>query len=128
VTTANFNVPTSNFKEYLVIRVLTLVSLLLVMAVGCARVPGGLSPSNIPLTPGGYTPLGPVKGSDCKISLFGVLAVSGGNQLPDAVAEAKRANPNADALVDISVDLNSKFFILWGQTCTIVQATAVSVP
>ena len=32
-----------------------------------------------------------------------------------------------DALIDISIDLSSKFFSLWTQNCTEVHATAVRV-
>ena len=88
------------------------------------RAPGGVAASNIPLEQGGYTPIGRVSGSDCKINLLGIIPVSGGNQISDAMRDAQG---NADALVNISVDLVSKFWILWSSTCTEVRATAVSL-
>lgn len=98
--------------------------LLLAFAAGCTRSPGGVAPSNIPLAPGGYTEIGRAKGSDCKVNLLGILPLSGGNRLDQALEKAVR-DGNGDALVNITVDRNSKFFILWSQTCTIVYGTAV---
>ena len=61
----------------------------------CIRVPGGIAPSNIPLSQGGYTVLGPTVAQDCKINLFGVLAISGGNHVADAVRNALPKFPAA---------------------------------
>lgn len=45
----------------------------------------------------------------------------------DAMREALRKESNADALINITVDRVSKYFILWSQTCTEVRATAVRI-
>lgn len=103
-----------------------LVSILLVAASGCARTPGGVTASNIPLEPGGYIPLGHVGASDCKVNLLGLIPVSGGNHIEDAMKRAQQKG-GGDALVNITVDLVSKYFVLWSQTCTEVRATAVRV-
>lgn len=95
-------------------------------SMGCFRSPGGLAPSNIPLSQGGYTVLGDVRASDCKYNLLGLIPVSGGNQTADAVTEALGDRPGTDALVNISVEAVSSYFILWSQACTDVRATAVS--
>jgi hypothetical protein len=102
------------------------VSLIALLA-GCTRIPGGVAPSTIPLEPGGYTMIGPVSASDCKVNLLGLIPISGGNNLHQAIREAKD-DRGADALIEVTVDLVSKYFILWSQTCTNVHATAVSVP
>jgi hypothetical protein len=94
-------------------------------ATACTRMPGGIAPSNIPLSPGGYTELGPVEAQDCKVNLLLFIPVSGANNLPDAVKRALGRRPGTDALVNITVDRVTKFFILWTQTCTQVFATAV---
>lgn len=107
--------------------VILLAAILSILSAGCARSPGGVSASNIPLSQGGYTPLGRVAASDCKVNLFGILPVSGGNHVADATQKALAQRPGAEALVDISVDRVGKYFILWSQTCTEVRATAVSV-
>jgi hypothetical protein len=83
--------------------------------------------SNIPLPPGGYVPLGPVAASDCSVTLLCPLPVSGGNQIADAMKGALSRRPGTDALVNITVDRVSKFFLLWCQTCTEIRATAVSL-
>ena len=54
-------------------RVTLLIALCLALP-GCVRIPGGIAPSNIPLSQGGYTIVGPVIAQDCKIDLFGVAA------------------------------------------------------
>ncbi len=112
------------------LRIAAMTIALCLASAGCARYPGGIAPSNIPLTPGSYTPLGPVVGEDCKVDLLGIIPVSGGNDLSQALEEAKKKNPAAlgGALIEITVDRNSKFFILWSQICTVVKATAVSIP
>jgi len=84
-----------------------------------------VAPSNIPLDPNSYDVIGPTSGSDCKVNLFGLLPVSGGNQVSDALQEALNRRPGTEAMVQITVDRVSKFFILWTQTCTEVRGLAV---
>ena len=110
------------------IRSLTLLFAAALLVSGCLRVPGGVAPSNIPLEQGRYTVLGPVEAQDCKINVLGILPVSGGNQVADAIKRALARSPGADALVGVTIDRVTKFFILWTQTCTEVRAMAVSVP
>lgn len=107
--------------------IVILVLSLILFAAGCTRLPGGVAPSNIPLEPGGYLEIGPVSASDCKVNLFGILPVSGSNRVADAVRSALLKESQADALINISIDLSSKYFILWSQTCTEVHATAVRI-
>jgi len=106
------------------LRVLVLVGLL--TTAGCTRMPGGIAPSNIPLPPDGYTRLRDVTASDCKINLLGLIPVSSGNFIHDAMDEALEQVEGADALVEITVERVTKYFILWSQTCTEVRASAVS--
>ncbi len=94
---------------------------------GCTRLPGGIAPSNIPLPPDGYTRLRDVKASDCKVNLLGLIPVSGSNRIADAMDEALDEVEGADALVDITVERVTMYFILWSQTCTEVRGTAVDV-
>ena len=107
--------------------ILTALLSLLTIA-GCTRMPGGIAPSTIPLTPGGYTSIREVEGSDCKVNLLGLIPVSGSNYIADAMDEALEEVPGAAALVDVTGERVSKFFILWSQTCTEVRGTAVTIP
>jgi hypothetical protein len=102
---------------------LALLSCLSMMA--CARSPGGVSASNVPVAQDGYRTLGKVAVSDCKVNLLMVLPISGSNYLWNAVEEAMREIPGTDALVNITVDRVTKVFILWSQRCTEVRDTAV---
>lgn len=105
--------------------VVVVVALVGLALTGCVRYPGGIAPSNVPLHPDGYTVIGPVESQDCKVNLFGVLPVSGGNQVSDAVKNALSKSPGADALVEVTIDRVTKWFILWSQTCTEIRAMAV---
>jgi len=107
------------------IRVALLLALCLA-ASGCVRIPGGVAPSNIPLSQGGYTVLGPAVAQDCKINLLGLIPISGGNHVADAIKRAQAEVPGSNALVNITVDRVTKYFILWSQTCTEVRALAVT--
>ncbi len=109
------------------IRASSLFLIVCIACLGCVRSPGGVSPSNIPLQQDGYRVLGPVEAADCKFNLLGIIPISGGNNLNDAVDEAMNERNGADALINISVETVGKYFILWSQGCTIVRATAVTI-
>lgn len=92
----------------------------------CSHISGGASPSTMPLGPGSYNELGPVRGTDCVYSLFGVIPLSTGNETKKAISNAIAEKPGATALVKVSADTYSQFFILFGRTCTQVDGVAVS--
>ncbi len=77
-------------------------------------------------SPGSYTELGRTKGNDCVYFLFGFLPISGGNETHAAVQKAIR-HGNGDALINVTSDTYSQFFIVFTRTCTQVKATAVRV-
>ena len=94
---------------------------------GCSHYPGGIAPSTIPLAPGGYTVVKEdVQGSDCRVALLGILPVSGGNRTDAAIREAILSAPNANALVNVTADAYTQYWILWSHTCTVVRGTAVT--
>ncbi len=92
---------------------------------GCMHHPGGIAPSTRPLAPGGYTELGKVRGQDCVYHLLGFIPVTGGNETRNAVEDALRMKPLADALVEVTVDGYFQYFILFSRACTQVYGTAV---
>ena len=92
---------------------------------GCMHHPGGITPSTKPLAPGGYTELGKVRGQDCVYHLLGLIPVTGGNEMRNAVEDALRTKPLADALVEVTVDGYFQYFILFSRACTQVYGTAV---
>jgi len=99
----------------------------LLLLAGCTHYPGGIAPSTIPLAPGGYTVVKEhVEGSDCLIALLMILPVSAGNRTHKAVDDALAKAPGATALVNVTSDAYSQYWILWSNTCTEVRGTAVT--
>ena len=92
---------------------------------GCMHHPGGIAPSTKPLAPGGYTELGKVRGQDCVYHLLGLIPVTGGNEMRNAIEDALRTKPLADAMVEVTVDGYFQYFILFSRACTQVYGTAV---
>jgi len=103
-----------------------LLGALLVLS-GCIHYPGGIAPSTIPLAQGGYTVVKDhVEGSDCLVAILGILPVSGGNRTDNAIKDALKEAPGATALVNVTSDAHSQYWILWSSTCTEVRGTAVT--
>lgn len=92
---------------------------------GCMHHPGGIAPSTKPLSPGGYIELGKVRGQDCVYHLLGLIPVTGGNEMRNAIEDALRTKPLADAMVEVTVDGYFQYFILFSRACTQVYGTAV---
>ncbi|HEX2055641.1 MAG TPA: hypothetical protein VHF07_04050 [Nitrospiraceae bacterium] len=92
---------------------------------GCFHHPGGIAPSTRPLNQNGYTVLGKVEGRDCVYHILGLIPVTDGNELKEAVADAMKKKPYADALTEVTVDAYWQFFILFSRGCTQVYGTAV---
>ncbi len=99
---------------------------LLVGLSGCAHYAGGIAASTIPLTPGSYQTLGQVEGNDCVYSLLGMIPLSSGNETRKAIEDAISQKEGATALIEVTSDTYSQFYILYGRTCTQVYGTAVA--
>ena len=95
------------------------------LTAGCMHHPGGIAPSTKPLAPGGYTELGKVRGQDCVYHLLGLIPVTGGNEMRNAVEDALRTKPLADAMVEVTVDGYFQYFVLFSRACTQVYGIAV---
>lgn len=106
---------------------IVVVLLATVVTTGCMHQPGGIAPATKPLAPGGYTELGKVRGQDCVYHLLGLIPVTGGNEMRNAIEDALRTKPLADALVEVTVDGYYQYFILFSRACTQVYGTAVEL-
>ena len=93
---------------------------------GCVHHAGGIAPSTIPLSPDSYRILGNVKGQDCVYYLFGLIPVSNGNETRVAVHKALSREPSATALINVTSDTFSQWFVAVTRTCTQVYGTAVT--
>ena len=93
---------------------------------GCTHYSGGIAASTTPLTAGAYQTLGEVEGSDCVYSLLGMIPLSSGNETRKAIQDAISQKEGATALIEVTSDTYSQFYILYGRTCTQVYGTAVA--
>ena len=110
-------------RSKILITVAGLVAVL--SASGCFHYPGGIAPSTKPLAPNGYTVLGKVEGRDCFYHILGIIPVTDGNELKEALADAMKKKPYADALIDVTADAYWQWFLLFTRGCTQVHGTAV---
>ena len=93
---------------------------------GCMHISGGSAPSTKPLAAGSYRELGPARGEDCVYHLFGLIPLSNGNETKDAIADALTKQKGASALVNVSADTYTQYFILFSRHCTQVDGIAVA--
>ena len=98
--------------------------LLLALLSGCAMIPGGVAPSNIPLDGRSYTVIGPVKKTDSRVYLLGFLPVSGANTTRDAIEEAIRSR-KGDAMINITVEAYSQYWIVFSRFVTRVEGDVI---
>jgi hypothetical protein len=109
-------------------RLASLVLIASLALAACSHAPGGIAPSTTPVAPGGYKVLKTdVEGSDCLVSLLMIVPLSNGNTTHEAIADAIKQVPGANALIDVSSDSYSQIWILWRNTCTVVHGSAVAV-
>lgn len=95
-------------------------------AFGCIHAAGGVASSTVPIQPGSYRVLGQAKGTDCAYRLLGFLPIGGSNRTSQAVDKAVGDVSGATALVNVSVDTWTHYWILFSNTCTEVRGTAVA--
>lgn len=105
--------------------VLWLGALGLALGTGCSHISGGIAPSTIPIEPGSYEVLGPVGGRDCVYRLFGIIPLSNGNETRSAMQDALAKRPGTTALIQVSSDTYSQFWVVFTRSCTQVYGTAV---
>ena len=103
---------------------LTVFSLLLLFAVGCAHTPGGICASTVPIDGRDYMVLGPAKATSTAVYLFNFIPVSGSSSLRDAKNAAIRSK-GADALIDVTAESYSQFWIVFSKSTIMVEGTAI---
>jgi hypothetical protein len=91
---------------------------------GCARNAGGIAPSTTPINGRAYDIIGPAEGSDVRVTLLGILPVSDGNDTREAVANAIKSS-GGDALINVTVENVSRYWILWATNQTQVFGDAI---
>jgi len=94
---------------------------------GCLHQAVAMSPSSEPIAPGSYEKIGPASGQDCLWKLFGILPITSGNTLQGAMREAVNDKDGTDALVQVTADTFTQFFIVISRECTQVDGVAVRV-
>jgi|GEM_PF-626171 hypothetical protein len=99
-------------------------SLLLLLAVGCAHTPGGIAASTVPIDGRDYMVLGPAKATSTAVYLFNFIPVSGSSSLRDAKNAAIRSK-GADALIDVTAESYSQFWIIFSKSTIMVEGTAI---
>lgn len=92
--------------------------------VGCLRVPSGLAPSNTPLGARQYTVTGPAFGTDTATVLFGIIPITAPDNTQRAIDQAV-ANAGADALIDVTVETVSKYYIIFSTYTIEVRGKAI---
>ena len=73
----------------------------------------------------GVVGTGTVHGEDCAYYLLGIIPLSNGNDLHEAIADAMKQKPMADAMIEVTVDFYWQWWILFSRVCTQVHGTAV---
>jgi hypothetical protein len=98
------------------------VALAFVSSIGCTY-PGGFAPSTIPVSER-YVELGSEEeGSSCGYT-FLMLPLTSPNSVPDIIEEMIK-NKGGDALVNVSSDSSSTFFLLGFANCVNIRGTVV---
>ena len=100
------------------------ISLMLLLAVGCAHTPGGIAASTVPIDGRNYMVLGPAKATSTAVYLFNFLPVSGSSSLRDAKNAAIQSK-GADALIDVTAEAYSQFWIIFSKSTIMVEGTAI---
>jgi hypothetical protein len=90
----------------------------------CIYRPGGIAPSNIPLEGRSYRVVGETASTDSAVRLLGILPVSGSNTTRQALDAAIRRR-SADALIDITVEHYTQYWILFSRHVTAVRGLAI---
>ena len=104
---------------------LSFIALAAMLFAGCIHRPIVLTTSTKPLAQNGYTVIGRTGGEDCAYYLLGLIPLTNGNELHEAVADAMKKKPLGDAMIEVTVDYYFQWWILFTRACTQVHGTVV---
>lgn len=111
-------------NSFTVIKSLVLGICLAVMMSGCACMPGGISASTEPIQGRKFLNLGRVRNTDSRVTLFGIIPVSGSNSIRDAVDAAIRKR-GGDAMISVSVESYTQYWILFVRHVTRIDGDVI---
>lgn len=97
---------------------------LALFATGCMHTPGGIAPSNVPMEGRSYRVLGDTAATDSSVWLLGLIPITGSNTTEAALREAMRKH-DADALINITIEAYTQWWILFVRHVTEVRGSAV---
>jgi len=100
------------------------MALFAAVATGCAHYPGEVAASNTPLEGRKDTILGNTQATDTRVCLFGILPISGANSVRTALNKAAE-KAGGDALIDITVESYTHYWILFSSDITKVEGIAI---
>ena len=91
---------------------------------GCVHYPGGIAPSTTPIEGRSYIVLGDVEGTDSYVLLLGFIPIFGSNSTKEAIKDALESE-NADALIEVTVESNVQWWILFIRQVIRVEGKAI---
>ena len=111
-------------KLFKIMRALIFVSCIAVTICGCACIPGGIASSTEPIDGRKYINLGRVSDTDSKITLFGIIPISGSNSIRDAI-DAALQKRGGDAMIGVTVESYTQFWILFTRRVTLIEGDVI---
>ncbi len=85
--------------------------------------PHDIAPTTAPTLSRAFKEVGPVRGESCQNRVFG-FAISDGGRLYDA-RNAALANADADALIDVTADVDATDYLVFRRQCIVVEGKAI---
>lgn len=107
-----------------IFRLMIFPTLLLALLSGCVMAPGGVASSNTPINGRTYKEVGFADRTDSRVYILGVLPISGANTIRDAINDAIESR-DGDALINVSVESYSQWWILFTRHVTRVQGDVI---
>ena len=103
---------------------LGLTGLAVCFMAGCATMPGGVAASSTPLEGRSYQILKCTEATSSRICLFGIIPITPHNSIRKAIDAAARRE-GGDALIEVTVEGYSQYWILFTRDVTRVEGIAI---